>query len=331
MLLRIFRNTDPFVIFLIVAAVVLFCLNSLLNPGIESTTFYDEDPMPLYALLRAVTANNYFAGIMITMLMMLLIAYMLVSLNTSVIFIDERTFLPAIIYILLVSLFPDYLVLNPALPAALFLIAAVRKIMDTYRVQGIAYDLYDAGFLISAGSLFYANFIFFGILVIAGIILLRSVVFKELLLALMGFLTPWILISAIWYVSGKEAFEVLDLLNNNIRADMPDYIQELLPILLLIFPGMLVLISILHLLSVINTKKIKSRNTFYLLLWVLVISGAVFTISPSVSVDIIWLAGIPAAYFLSHYFVFMRNRTVKEISFTILFLAVIFMHLIKFI
>ncbi|HSL85916.1 MAG TPA: DUF6427 family protein [Bacteroidales bacterium] len=331
MLLRIFRNTDPFVIFLIVAAVVLFSMNSLLNPGMESTTLSDADPMPLYALLKAVTANNFLAGVIVTMLMLLLMAYMLVSLNTSVIFIDERTFLPAIIYILLVSLFPDYLVLNPVLPAALLLIAAVRKIMDTYRVQGIAYDLYDAGFLLSAGSLFYANFIFFGILLVAGIIILRSIVFRELFLALLGFMTPYLLISAIWYISGRETFEVLDLLSNNIRADIPDYIQELLPVLLLIFPVMLVIISILHLLSVINTKKIKSRNTFYLLLWVLVISVVVFIISPSVSVDIIWLAGIPAAYFLSHFFVFMRNKRVKEISFTILILAVIFMHLVKFI
>lgn len=329
MLLRIFRKTDPFVIFLIVAAVILLWLKPLLNPGIPAASLHDTSPMPLYALLKTITGTSHIAGTAAVMAMLLLMAYMLVSFNTSVIFIEERTFLPAVIYILLVSFFNEYQTLNPVLPASLFLIVALRKIMNTHRVQGIAYDLFDAGFLISAGSLFYANFIVFGILLIAGILLLRSAGIRELLLGLIGMVTPWALITAFYYVSGKKPFEALALLSINMQADMPDHDPKMLETAAIIFMTLVVGISILHLLSVINTRKIRSRKTFFLLLCVLLISVTLFLASPSVSYDMVWIAGIPESYFLSHYFLFLRRKIVSEVIFTLLFLTVVMMNILN--
>lgn len=329
MLLRFFRKTDPFVIFLIVAAVILLWLKPLLNPGIPAASVHDTSPMPLYALLKTITGNSHIAGTAAVMAMLLLMAYLLVSFNTSVIFIEERTFLPAVIYILLVSFFNEYQTLNPVLPASLFLIAALRKIMNTHRVQGIAYDLFDAGFLISAGSLFYANFIVFGILLIAGILLLRSAGIRELLLGLIGMVTPWALITAYYYVSGKETFEALSLLSINMQADMPDHDPKMFETAAIIFMTLVVVISILHLLSVINTRKIRSRKTFFLLLCVLLISVTMFLVSPSVSYEMVWIAGIPESYFLSHYFLFLRRKIVSEIIFTVLFLTVVMMNILN--
>ncbi len=329
MLLRIFRKTDPFVIFLIVAAVVLLWLKPLLNPGIPAASLHDTSPMPLYALLKTFAADSHIAGTAAVMAMLLLMAYLLVSFNTSVIFIEERTFLPAVIYILLVSFFNEYQTLNPVLPASIFLIAAIRKIMNTYRIQGIAYDIFDAGFLISAGSLFYANFIVFGILLIAGILLLRSAGIRELLLGLIGMVTPWSLITAYYYVSGKEPFEALALLSTNLQADMPDHGLKMYEMAAIVFMTFLVLISILHLLSIINTRKIRSRKTFFLLLSALVISVVMFIVSPSASYEMVWLAGIPESYFLAHFFLFLRRKIVSEILFTIFFLTVVLMNILN--
>ncbi|MBW6500422.1 MAG: hypothetical protein K0B05_03425 [Bacteroidales bacterium] len=329
MLLRILRGTGPGVVILIIVIAILLWIGSFLNPHISYELYYESDPMPLYALLKSITGGNHAVGLIVTFSMVLLMAYLLVSFNTSVIFISERTFLPAVVYVMLSALFPAFQVLNPVLPASIFLVLAAGKIMKTYRVQGIAYDLFDAGFLISTGCLFYANFIWFAALLVIGIILIRPAGLREFVIALTGMATPFALTSGFYYVLDKGPETVFLILERSITGDIPDYALNGFSLLVLILPGLLLLFSILHLLPVLNTGKISSRKTFYLLFWILFIAGAIFIFSPSVSFDIIWLAGMPVSYFLAHFLIFFRRKVITEISFALFFLLVFLIQILE--
>ena len=331
MLLQIFRGTGPGVVILIVFIAILLWISPFVNPHISSELYYDGDPMPLYALLKTITGSNYTVGVIFAFSMVLIMAYLLVSFNTAVIFINERTFLPAVIYVLLSGLFPACQILNPVLPAALFLMLAAGKIMKTYRLQGIAYDLFDAGFFISTGSLFYANFIWFGTLLIIGIILLRAAGLREIFIALTGMITPYALTSGFYYVLNKDPETVFSILKKSITEDLPGYAMPGFQRITLIFLGLVILFSILHLLSALNTEKIRSRKTFYLLFWILFIAGTIFVVSPSVSVDIVWLAGIPVSYFLANFLVFFRRKAIKEITFVLFFLLIFTIQILEII
>ena len=98
---------------------------------------------------------------------------------------------------------------------------AIMRIMDGYRIQGIAYNFFDAGILISTGSLFYANLIWFGLLVIIGIALLRTGNIKEIAISVLGLVTPYILTFGIYYVLGKDLKNYLSLIEYNLfgKAD----------------------------------------------------------------------------------------------------------------
>ena len=122
-----------------------------------------------------------------------IISFLLVNFNTTSFFINERTYLPALFYILAGGFFPEYQSLNPALPASLFLMLAIIRIMDGYRKAGIANNFFDAGILISTGSLFYANLIWFGLLIIIGIALIRTVNLSDIAIAILGLLTPYLI------------------------------------------------------------------------------------------------------------------------------------------
>ena len=91
------------------------------------------DPMPLYGLLAIWLAEIICLGVVISFVMVALISFLLVNFNTTSFFINERTYLPAFIYVLAGGLFPEYQSLNPALPASLFLMLAIMRIMDGYR------------------------------------------------------------------------------------------------------------------------------------------------------------------------------------------------------
>ena len=205
------------------------------------------------------------------------------------------------------------------LPAAVFLILAIRKIIESYKVQGTAFSLFDAGMLISIGSLFYASLIWFGLLLIIGIAILRTGSIKEIIISFLGLAAPVFIIYGFFYVTGKDMDSLLSAVSYNLFIKDGDFIIQVLTLVVMIISAVIILISVAQLLSAINSKKIKSRKTFILLLWTFFIITGVYLFFDPVSAEIIWLAVIPPTYFLSHYFVFSRRRLLPEVMLAALF------------
>jgi hypothetical protein len=316
MLLKVFRGTGPGVIFLIVISLAIFWISAFINPKLPVSAIYEIKPMPLYGIIKLLIGNNSLLGVIFSFLILSIMLFLVISFNTSVFFINERTFLPAFIYLLFSSLFPQYQVLNPVLPATLFLMLAVMRIMDSYRKPGIAFNFFDAAILISIASLFYANLIWFGLLVIISIILLRTVNTGEIALALLGLATPYIITLGLYYVLGKDLGIFLSDIRDNLFGETDGYWFKRLTIIVLIYSGLIVFISLGFLSTQMNSKKIKSRKTFYLLFWWFLISLVLYFILPSISVEMIWIISIPASYFLAHYFIFVKKKLLPEIIFT---------------
>lgn len=329
MLLKFFKGTGPGVILVIVITLGVLWISAFFDPQPYPLSLYEVKPMPLYSLLLDLFGDHHLAGVILSFIMLSFLLFLLVNFNTMVFFISERTFLPAIFFLLLTSVFPELQVMNPVIPAALFLMFAVMRIMDSYRKQGTAFNFFDAGILISIGSLFYANMIWFGILVIIGIALLRTGNLKEILLVLTGLAAPYVLITGIYYVLGYDLKILLSGITENIAGVSPGYIFPRLTIVVLIYSGLVILASIAFLTRLMNSKKIKSRKTFYLLLWTFFISLGLYLLLRSVSVEMIWISAIPASYFLTHYFVFIRRKILPEIIFSVLFVLVLLLQVLQ--
>jgi hypothetical protein len=327
MLLRIFKGIGPGVIFLIIIILIGIWISAILNQRLHPRFIYETDPMPLYGLIKIMIHNSHNLGVILSFLMVSLMAFLMVNFNTTVFFINERTFLPALFYVLFGGFFPDQQLLNPVIPASIFLMFAVIRIMDGYHKTGTAYNYFDAGLLISTGSLFYANLIWFGLLVIIGIALLRTGNLKEIVISIFGLLTPYLITFGLYYVIGKDVWALLKLLGNNLFTRATYYPFPGLTIVAMIFIGLLIFVSIIQLIKHMNTKKIKSRKTFSLLIWTLLISIIVYVVLPSASVEIVWLIGIPVSYFLTHYFVIVKKKLVPEILFSLLLVFILFIQI----
>jgi hypothetical protein len=323
MFLRIFKGTGPGVIMLIVITLVAIWISALLNQRLHPRFIYETDPMPLYGLLKSVIHNNHSVGVILSFLMVSFMSFLVVNFNTNVFFIHERTFLPALFYVLLGGMFPDQQLLNPVLPASIFLMLAVMRIMDGYHISGTAYNYFDAGLLISTGSLFYANLVWFGLLVIIGIALLRTGNLKEIIISILGLLTPYLITFSLYYVMGKDVGSLWRLFSENLYTKATFYPFQRLTIVTLVFCIGLIFVSLSQLFKMMNTKKIKSRKTFSLMIWIFLISIIVYVVLPSVSVEMIWITAIPICYFLTHYFVFVRKKMMPEILFTLLLLFIL--------
>jgi hypothetical protein len=327
MLLRIFKGNSPGVVFLIAVTFIAVWISAFTHPSGLDASQFDSDPMPLFGLLVLVAAKSNFLGVAISFLMAAIISFLLVNFNTTSFFINERTYLPALFYILVGGFFPEYQSLNPALPASIFLMLAIIRIIDGYRKAGIANNFFDAGILISTGSLFYASLIWFGLVIIVGIVLIRTLSISEIILVLLGLLTPYFIAFGIYYVTGKDIGALMALITGNLFLRTEGYFFPVLTIIGLGFAAIIIVVSMVFLFTHLNSKKIKSRKTFSLLIWAFLISLAVYFIMPSVSVEMIWITALPVSYFLTNYFLFIRKKLIPEIFLSVLFLLILLVQI----
>lgn len=327
MILRTFKGIGPGVIFLIIITLIAVWISAILNQRLHLRFIYESDPMPLYGVLKLLIHNSHVLGVIVSFLLVSIMAFLLVSFNTTVFFISERTFLPALFYVLLGGLFPDHQLMNPVLPASIFLMLGIIRIMDAYHITGTAYNYFDAGLLISTGSLFYANLLWFGVLVIIGIALLRTGNFKEIFISIFGLLTPYLITFGVYYVIGRDPLALIKLIGANLFVKALYYPFPVITIIALLFIGVLVFLSVADLVNVMNTKKIKSRKTFSLMFWIFLISLIVYFVLPSASVEIVWVISIPLSYFLTHYFVFAKKKLVPGIFFALLFIFILLIQI----
>jgi hypothetical protein len=328
MLLKAFRGTGPGVIILIFLVALGVWASALFAPRPATSFLYDTNPMPLYALLKHLVGKSAIAGTMISFLLVLFMSILLVHFNTTVFFINERTFLPAIIYVLFSAIFPYYQVLNPVLPASILLMLAIIRIMQAYRKNGTAFNFFDAAILIGIASLFYANLIWFGLLAFIGIAILRTGNIKELILAILGLCTPMIITIGIYYVAGKDLVNLASVAIFNLFGKQGNYYFSRVTITGLVIIGIFILTSLFYLFSVMNSKKIKSRKTFTLLEWTFVICMTLYFALPSTSVELIFLTAIPLSYFLAHYLVFNKNKYLTEFFFSAQFIITIVIQIL---
>ena len=195
--------------------------------------------------------------------------------------------------------------------------------MASYRKTGIAYNFFDASLILSVGSLFYFNIIWFYPVIIVGIILIRTFSLRELVLSFFGLIAPYLIVFAIYYVSGKDLSLFSEMIIDNIIVSAPKYYWSPLLITVLLTGIALFIISLSHLVSIFATKKIKTRKTFSLLIWIVIFAVAVYFIVPSASVELIYVVLIPFVYIISHFIVFVRNKKIANIVFAIIFLAIL--------
>jgi len=96
--------------------------------------------------------------------------------------------------------------------------------------------------------------------------------------------------------------------DNLIYPDQRFYPLPRLTVVALIFIVALILVSLVQLMQTHELKKIKSRKTFSLMIWTLLISITVYFALPSASVELVWLISIPVSLFPDSLFCICKKR-----------------------
>ncbi len=330
MIFKLFRSYNPFLIVLIPLIGIAVWWQAF-QTETQNVFHFDTYQMFLYK-----ATERFFEGFPLIskiscFILLLIQVFILNQLNKKYLIVNVRTYLPAFFFIIITSSFIELQRINPAVFASFFLIMAIDKVFDSYRIKGLAYHYFEAAFFISLGSLFYLPAAFFIIFLWFAAAQLRPFHWREWLFPILGLITPYILLTGYYYVFKQELFYFIDYLTTNFNYHVEATNYFTLPYM--IFYGFILFITfiaIMHIFSSLFKKKIQARKSFTLFTWLLIISLAIFFFDASASFEMIYLIAVPMSFLLSDYFAHLRSRAWGDVIFILIFLNLIFIELTKY-
>jgi hypothetical protein len=207
MFVRFFRQNQPIVLF------ALLPLVAVLWPGAKSlaaAVALRPEGMPLYRGLVFLCGT---ATWMLPVVAMLLVAGMAVQLNATLNGSDlygRRNYLPALLFPLLLALFPVGMVGDPAMVGMPFVLWAVRRLWASQGAHRVIGPLFDAGLLIGMATLCYAPYAFLVVVFWSSISVMRPFHWREYLMPLLGALVLLGMVRGALYLFAPASWDITD-------------------------------------------------------------------------------------------------------------------------
>ena len=228
---------------------------------------------------------------------------------------NEKTYVPALIYILYSCITFEMLTLSPALMSLSFLILVLRNVIKLDSQSG-EQEIFKTGLYAGIATFFYLPSFLFLIAAVLGFALFRTSSVRLLLNLVFGFVFVWILMLLYF------------MYQNNLAGFYRCYIQSFFlsktwlytlknTLVLFSFPAIVLLVSIFRLKTSRGFINYQQNSQWFVILWS-VFTFLVLFISPKFSgVQFIIFAPV-FAFFFSHYLLLIRRPLISEVQFLVI-------------
>lgn len=314
MLLRLFKSPQTLIIIFIPIIGILLWLKPF--QAIETHPFPIYQ-MPLYSLIAKALNSSIIISNITTFILILLQAFFLNVISSKYGLISKRSYLPALIFILLTGSINEIKYFQPIIMSNFFILIALTQIFDTYKIERIFSNFFNSGFFISVGSLFYFNSLFFILIIWIGLLIIRDFSFRELLITLIGIITPYLFIFALYFIFDNVENLLFNIIKN-IISEKTLIKYNIYDIIFSTYIVFIASISIFYLLSVFNTQKISIRHYYLTFIFFIILIIGIFILSPSASAELIYTMAIPVSIILSNYLINSTSFIFTEVIFTLL-------------
>ncbi|MBI5218449.1 MAG: hypothetical protein HY958_05915 [Bacteroidia bacterium] len=319
---KIFNNNSPVVFIMMPLFLILLWIKNF-TTGSYTVIPFDNIQMPLYSAIQGLTFKNTYIAIFIGFLLIAIQVILFIRLNVKYIFIENRSFLPAFIFIFISGSFIQLQRIHPALCANIFFLWAFDKLLSTYKRNNTFAAVFDASFLISIGSLFYFNMFYFLVFLWIGFLVIKPFSFSEWLISIIGFITPYFFLISYYFLTDK-LYYFYEMIHNNASARNSILFWDFSYYLFYGFLLFLALVSTLYFLQGINVKKIVIRRYFTILLLLILFLVTAYILLKSASVELLTMIAMPISYLIAYYLITIRKKWIKEVWVAI-FLILLFL------
>lgn len=318
MLISTTRSHQPVSLVLIPLLGILLWLPGFLHPSLPAQQVY----MPFYAgldtFLRANPQISVVLGFLVSMGTAFLLNYIIYQHHI----LTKRSWLPALLFVVLSACTPGLLWLNPQLIAGIFLLGALHLLLGTYRMDKAFGSVFNAGILIGIAALFYLPSIVFLLFAIVCIILLRPFIWREWIILILGSTVAPIYTGVYYFWHDKLSFMTQEIIVNPILNR--DFFLKL-PVeyyFLTIMTGLMLFVSAGRFLSGAGTSTLKTKKGISVMIWFLVFSLLAVLPAQNNAVAGITFAIYPLSLFVSNYFLVARRLWLAESIFILLLASI---------
>lgn len=327
MFIRFFRTSS--LINLVMLPLVLMVMWVFILPKPELANTENAFPLFLYALRGL--ENMHGVQMVVSALIVVVQAFFLTTVINRHSVLRENSNLPALMYVVLMSCFPEQLSFSPLLFANFFIIIFLNNLFTFFHVDSATFPAFDAGLFIGLASLCYWPALFLFPLIYAGLFILRPFNGREWFSSLLGVLLPFLIFgTALYWFDMLSVASVNSILEPFYRVQFSTAINETY-ILLIVILALLILASLAKFFRDIGTfAKLKTRKYLILLVFFFVFAALSYLVASKRSMVGLSFLAIPLSVLFSNYFISLRNQILAELLFILLLGAVIYNQVLYF-
>lgn len=323
MILRLLKSNQPYHFILMPVIVLALWLRSFFSPGFFPF-FEGESSMPLYRPVHQLLAEFPLINNVVAVILVILLAFMILRLNTVYDFIQIRTFLPSNIFVLIVSGLLSLHTLHPVYFGAFFLLLCIDRIFNVAENENP--HSFDPGFYLSVGSLFYLNLIFYlPVIWVAFFLLRKKREWRDFVLSLVGMVLPW-LFAFSWYFMTDSVAELRTVISQNVFTSNRFFQASVTFQVYLVFLTLITLWCSFFLIGQYDAKKSSTRKYFKIFFVIFLVSILLFFLIPAASQEILVIMAVPLTFLFSNYLIGIRSQFLGNLFILIFIGLIIYMQ-----
>lgn len=311
MLIRSFRTIQP--VNIIVLIVINFTLRII--PAIKNIPIPIEkynEPLS-YILFETLNLDgiNYSFNILLTGFLILVQAMILNQIVNRYTLFFKSSYLPALMYIIILNSMEVFSTLNPQLFCNFLLLIILDKIFSLYKTHRAMAITFDLGMLFAVCSLMYFPYILLTLITWLGLIFFRPFNWREWFCGLLGLFVPYffLFIHFYWNNHLDQFYALFEPLNQMSRFDVYISSKDLYTIIPLLIAF---IFSANKLRESFFKNIIQVRKTYQLLFMLIILSVLSFYIKGYAHPTHFIMLSIPMAIYLSYYFLVGKRAWIYE-------------------
>lgn len=251
----------------------------------------------------------------------------------NVIFL-ERTYMPAIIYLLVSSgYYNSYMSFRPLLVAFLVL-AAVEIIFKSYNYKAIATGPYlVVGFIIGAAGAIYVPALFLVTLIPIGLIIFRLFDIREWIAAFGGWLMPLFFSAYGVWLAGGDFTGVVSECRQVLTTPLALPPANLFSSFEWTFIGCVAVLFVLSIVTFLGRRrsyKLKPFKVYIFFIWMLAVAALILAFVPCRSLYQLPILAVPLAVIIPTYFNSRKPNFVSNFLYVLMMGCAVVIHLLPF-
>jgi len=307
MSLLLFRTNHPIYLILLPIFAMIFW-----GPAFFMTP---EEMSPLTDGMIHMGFENRTAGLICGWLVSILSAMLLNQVVNEREFFRPGSYLPGLMFVLLMVTTTNALIFSSLHIAHLFTILALRRCMSIYGKQKYQQEAFDAGFFIGIAALFNYYHVLLIVALLLCLLLIVRINLRVVLVSVYGVVTPWLFILTLFYVIGYQPFT--GELNLNLKPHIPTFTFDRKGWWFIAIFGLVVLSSLFHYLYSFqrSTLKMKAEKRVVMIFLIIQTLSLAFSGLYSNGLFLLPFIAVPLSIFLSFYFFNSYIKWVADLTF----------------